>query len=112
MDNREEVGERFARAGLGSGWRLLVLEAMFQMSPDVPRMSFPLSASGTASAWTAVGSVNFSFVMAWRRRASRFKLAKVALEAVAACSSLPSAMTTSGTSSEFSLRFIVSLAVG
>jgi hypothetical protein len=29
VDDREEVGERFARAGLGSGWRLLVLEDMF-----------------------------------------------------------------------------------
>lgn len=84
-----------------------VVERLRSHLLEIPRISLPLSARGTAAACTAVGSENFSLVMACRRRASRFRLANVALVAVEGCASVSSGATASGISSEFSLRFMV-----
>lgn len=69
---------------------------------DLPRISFPDSASGIALCCTGVGAANFSLVMACRMRASRPSSANVALEAL---TFLPSGAG-SGTSFSFNLRFI------
>ena len=112
MDDWEEVGQSLAGAGLCAGWKMLVFAYdAAQNIPNIPRISFPLSASGSVAACTGVGSVNFSRVIAWRMRESRLRLSKVAFAGVEGLASPASGATTSGTSSELSLRFMAMVVV-
>lgn len=112
MYDWEKVGQSLAGAGLCAAWEALVFcMQRFQVLPHIPRISFPLSASGSVAACTGVGSVNFSRVIAWRMRESRLRLSKVASAGVVVAVSPPSGATTSGTSSLFSLRFMAMIVV-
>lgn len=55
--------------------------------------------------------MNFSRVIAWRMRESRLRLSKVAFAGAEVAVSPASGATTSGTSSELSLRFMAMLVV-